>query len=959
MYTKTPGGVRRQPFAFALAGLLLPFAAQAQEPNETVEEIVVTGSHIEGMDEDALPLSVLDAEAIRDLGAVNMQDLLAYIPAISDFEFEDTNTGTNGARGDVAGVNLRGIGSGNTLVMINGRRMVVHPTYQAINNVPVTFYNVNSIPSPAVSRIEVLRDGASALYGADASAGAVNFVTRTDDEGFRVSGKYGASSETSYDESEIAAQGGWAFNGGRTNLGVFGTWYSRSSVNMYELDDLYFQLDRRGHEALPEEWRDDSQLRNDSTLTPYARVSTGSLNAEGQWVPTGNLHVNSGTGALTAGAGSERYNFNEDQIVTPETERFNFLASLTHELGGGMEFFGDASFYSSSTFTLRAASPLDDSLAFLIVPSDSFHNPTGEDVLILGWRPVDLGPRVIDVDQDEFRLLGGLRGTWGAWNWESALMHSEAEASDTEGNRQAKSLFTAQLAVNGPDALNPFAVPGGNTQAALDGIRVSATDVRTSRLTMWDMRLNRADLFSLPGGEAGLAAGVEWRREYYKDDRDPRLDGSQPFDNGAIFDESDLIGVSATFDSSADRDTASAYAELFLPFVGDSNAMTLVHALEMQLAVRYENPSDFEDKTVPKISLRWAPFSALSLRASYTEGFRAPNLPQMNQGTIIRRIDGIEDPLRADVTGRPVDTGDTYRVTTRVANPNLEPEDTETTMYGFVISPEDGPLAGLRISWDYFNIKQEGVVGLFEPEDSLALDALLRAQGSFNPDVERASVTAADQAAFDAWNQANPDDQRTPVGVATNIVNQYLNLDPREVSGWDASIRYTTADTSAGLFSFGVEATKLTQFDQMFLDDTAGDLTQDLIGRNGNPEWRATATLGWLFRNFSANLSMRYVGEVYDTSLTDAGSDLSGWYDELTDTTYWLVEDWTVYNLGLAYSFADAQGWAQGLTLNAGVRNLTNEKPPFADESFGYFSGLHNSYGRVTWAQLTYAFGGN
>ena len=117
---------------------LLPFATSAQQnqADEALEEVVVTGTYIQGLSEEALPVTVLGEQAIKDLGAVNMQDILAYVPSIGDFEFEDTNTGTNGARGDVAGVNMRGIGSGNTLVMINGRRMVVHPTYQAINNVP-------------------------------------------------------------------------------------------------------------------------------------------------------------------------------------------------------------------------------------------------------------------------------------------------------------------------------------------------------------------------------------------------------------------------------------------------------------------------------------------------------------------------------------------------------------------------------------------------------------------------------------------------------------------------------------------------------------------------------------------------------------------------------------------------------------------------------------------------------
>ena len=930
--------------------VLLPLSALAQDNDEPVEEIVVTGTFIEGVSEEVLPVTVMGEQAIENLGAVGMFDILGYIPSIGDFEFDDANTGTNGARGDVAGVNMRGIGSGNTLILINGRRMVVHPTFQAINSVPVTFYNVNSIPSSAVQRIEVLRDGASALYGADASAGVVNFITHRNEEGFALSGKYGASSDTEYDESEITARGGWSFNGGRTNLGLFATYYDRTAVDIRELGDLYFQLDRRGHPELPEEWRDDSQLRNDSSLTPWARVSVGSLNAEGRFIGT-TMHVNSATGMLANGSGSERYNFNEAQLVTPATERFNAMGSVTHELANGVEFFGDATFYTSESNTFRAASPLDDSLAFLIVPASSFHNPTGQDVLILGWRPVDLGPRVIDVDQDELRLMAGFRGEFRGWDWESALLFSEAEATDTEGNRQAKSLFTSQLEVNGPDALNPFAGPGGNTQAALDGIRISATDVRTSRITLWDMRLSNNDLFTAPGGPAGFATGVEWREEYYKDDRDPRLDGSQPFSNGPIFDESDVIGVSATLDSSASRDTASLYAELFVPIVGEANEMLATKALELQLAARYEDTSDFGDTAKPKIGLRWEPVTGFSLRGSYTEGFRAPNLPQMNQGTIIRRIDGIEDPLRSDVTGLPIDTGQTYRVTTRVANNNLEPEDTETTMIGFVVAPETGTvLDGLRVTFDRFNIKQDGVVGILDPEDALDLDVILRQQGSSNPDVVRASVTAADQAAFDTWNMNNPNDQRTPVGVATNIINQYLNLDPREVDGWDAAIEYQTTETPFGTFTFRYDTTWIMKFEQQ------GVATDNLLRRNGNPERRSTTSVNWGYRDFNANLTVRYVGDVYDSSLWASGSDISGTYDPVLDRTYWEVESWTTYNLGLTYDFGSSSSWAQGLRLNAGVRNLTDEDPPFADESFGYFTALHNSYGRVVWGQLTYTF---
>ncbi|MDX1380589.1 MAG: TonB-dependent receptor plug domain-containing protein, partial [Xanthomonadales bacterium] len=426
MYTKHSPYPFSRWFSVLLLVLALPFAAIAQpqpqddedeeDPNATsLDTVVVTGTHIEGLTEEQLPVTIMDDEAIERTGAINMQDILTYIPSISDFEFEDTNTATNGARGDVAGVNMRNLGSGNTLVLLNGRRMVVHPTFQAINNVPVQAYNVNSIPSSAISRIEVLRDGASPLYGADASAGVVNFVPYTGYDGLNISGRYGWSDDTNYDEAEFTVAGGLEFNGGLTQLGLFGTFYDRSHVHQDELGEFFAILDRQGMDFLPEEWRSDSQWNNGSTLTPYARFRVGMLNEGGQFIgPT--RHINPVTGAVGNGNGPARYNFNETQWAVPSTERVNFMATFSHMMDNNLEFFGDAFYYDASSDTQRAASPLDDSLAFLIVPPDAFYNPfPGQEVLLLGWRPVDLGPRIIPVDQDSWRVLGGLRGEWGGW----------------------------------------------------------------------------------------------------------------------------------------------------------------------------------------------------------------------------------------------------------------------------------------------------------------------------------------------------------------------------------------------------------------------------------------------------------------------------------------------------------------------------------------------------------------
>ncbi|WP_321392578.1 TonB-dependent receptor plug domain-containing protein [Emcibacter sp.] len=939
--------------------MLAATTAQAQEAaaDEALEfeEVVVVGTRIKGLSEAALPVTVMGNEQMEAVGATNMQDILSYIPAIGDFEFQDANTGTNGARGDVAGVNMRSLGSGNTLTLINGRRMVVHPTFQNINDVPTTFYNVNSIPSSAIQRVEVLRDGASALYGADATGGVVNMVPFTSYDGIMVSGKYGFAENTGYDELTLTARGGWSLNDDKTKIGVFGTYYKRSGVPITELDDLYGTLDRRENENIPEEWQGDSQLNNLSSTTPYSVFTTGSLNDQGTWESTGTYHVNP-DGSTSSGSGSERYDFNEDVWITPEVDRFNAMINLKHEFDNGIELFADALYYNSKSTTQRAASPLDSGLAYIIIPEENYYlqqaaaaNPdlAGSDVLLTRYRPVELGARIIEVNQDAFRVMTGLSGDAYGWDWETALVYSEATADDEEFNRQSKNLLSASLALTTPDAFNVFGGPDANSEAVLESIRISSVQKSKTTLATWDFKLTKDDLFSLPGGDVGTAVGVEWRRESYLDDRDPRQDGSMPYSYGELYDESDVVGVSATTDSSASRHVFSSFAEMVLPFVGEANAMPGIHALEFQLAARYENFSDAGDTLKPKVGFRYAPVESFSFRGSFAKGFRAPNLPQMNQGDIIRRSLGVEDPLRSDVTGLDIDTGALYRITTRLGNDQLEPEHTDTLTLGAVFEPT-GALDGLRVTFDWWKIEQENVVVILDADYQLELEALT---GS-NPNVIRAAVTAEDQAAFDAWNLANPGDQRTAVGVATNIISQYINADKREVEGWDASIEYRTGETGAGSFRFRADLSRLSKFVQ-----TAGDVETDYLRRNGNPEWRASGSISWMYDDFTTTVTVKHVGSVYDTSLYDsADSGNSGTVDEDLNRVYWDVDSWTTFDVAMKYRFTDNGNAIDGTVLGLGVRNVGDKQPPFADESNGYFTSLHNSYGRVWWLSVSKEF---
>jgi outer membrane receptor protein involved in Fe transport len=973
----------------ATASLAVGGAATAQEAEvQEEEEIVVVGSYIGGVgDSGVLPVTVVNREDLDAIGGQSAGELLIYAPAVGDVEFADNNTGTNGARGDVTGANLRGLGSGRTLTLVNGRRIAPHPQSEAVDSVPVTFTNVNAVPGNLINRIEVLRDGASALYGSDAIAGVVNLNLFSDYEGGELSARYGEGDQLPYREMSFGARAGIAFNNDRTNLTVAAGYYHRDSVNVNEYPEWYSTSDRR--DILPADWLGDTQFDNGSALSPYARFRAGTLLPDGRFQgirvssavgPVVNYTSASGFGTTAAGYHIQpttfpgslatltpglslddasaldrdlNYDFSEDETIIPEIDRFNFGVTFNHRLHSGVEIFGEALYYNSISETKRAAGPIDTSLAFLIVPANNYYNPFGPigsinrlaninappeglSSVIVGYRPVELGPRIIEVQQELYRVLGGVRFSVGAWDAESALGYSEATSRDEEFNRLSKTLLQDQLALTTPDAFNPFWGPGANSDAVLSQVRVSSVRFGESSMLTWDAKAVNSEVFTLPGGPVGAAFGVDVRRERVFEDSDPRLDGTMKFTNGAEPDRSDLVGVSATDDFDGERDIWAAFAELNVPIVGEGNNLPLIYGLNLQLAGRYENSSDYGDNFSPKIAAHWFLTPSLSLRAAYGEGFRAPNLVQINQGDITRRNTGDADLYRVGVTNTPGDTGETYRVSTRAGNPNLEAEESESRVFGIIYQPSGGVLNGLRASVDYFEVETTNAIANIGVSRLLEEDFNNRVAGGPGiPEVIRAPVTPDEILLFNAYNLANPTMMRAPAGEVINVLDGYVNLANRSVSGYDYAISYDFPMTRFGAFSIGATATNILEILEVQEDGTAFDD----IRFNGNPEWRGTAFVNWNLGDFRTGWSVRYVSGVEDSSATN-------------DTTgeRWQVDDWYTINGYLTYEIGSSvPGDSTSLTI--GVRNLTNELPPYADETYGFLTGLYSSEGRVIYGR--------
>lgn len=1021
--------------------------AQAQETPATTsqpssqgeplvqEKVVVTGSNIAGAsDSGAIAVTILDSEQLAALGATSTGEILESLPQAGAYEINGAADGPNDARGDVATVNLRGLGTGNSLVLLNGRRMAFHAVNQDIGSTPRQIVNVNAFPQAGIDRVEVLRDGASALYGADATAGVVNTILSADTSRGTFDIRKSWLENTDHSDLGIDFSKGFEFNEDRTRVLLVGSYFERNGLFASELGPQFNSVDKRTFLGDSPFGTDTVDFRNTSTSSPFGQFRTGSVVDGvfvGQRARIGNTNVTTTSGTFHIqpcsfpGTVAElgdfgegcvgvddntldiglRYDFNNYQPnnalnqgvnitnspelqlgrqFISETERRNFYALGEHDFTANITGFAEVLFYQADTFSSRAPQPLDSGLAFLIIPRTNYWNPFGAttspnripglrtsdvpedglDVLLSNWRPTDLGPRFIATETETYRVLAGVRGEAGKWDWESALAISGNTTTDTESNRLSKTLLAAELAKSTPDAINPFGGPNANTQEQWNRARISSTNSGETELTTWDFRASNSEVFSTWAGDVGVAGGVEWRQESYLEDRDPRLDGTITFDTSTVSGISDVVGVSPTRDSAGERNVFSAFGEALIPLYRGEG--TFKNDLTLQIAARAEHFDDIEETVLkPKVALSWFPVSSFNLRAAYSQGFRAPNLPQLSRGDVSRLNLGRDDYYRLPVLpDDPNVNGSAYLADVRQSNPNLENEDTETVVLGAVadlvpLFNQDW-ISDFRVSLDYWQFEQTDLVGVFGVNEALAFDALLRLDGSSNPNVVRAAPTADEIAAFAAYNAANPNDQRVAAGQVLFVRDPYINLDKQTADGFDLGIATEFDLGEMGEISVDVETTYLQTLEIIRNDlltalaanpefDGVFDFIEpDRIAIDGNPQWRSTATFGWRIDDLRFGGSVRYVSDFEDIN-ADVDTDGDGVNEQF------IVEDNVRVNL-----FGEVRlpgfGPISRTQVRLGINNVFDEPPPLADESLGYRPDYHSLKGREIFVTLGLRF---
>jgi outer membrane receptor protein involved in Fe transport len=652
---------KRTPLARAIrlaiggaAGLSAALAAPAVLAQDQ-DEIVVVGSRVGGSTsnfDSSSPIVTVSREAIEESGYTNLQQLLVKLPSAGNDTFSTRGNNQDSTANGGAAISLRGLGADATLVLVNGRRVTISSFAQ---NITTNFVDINALPVSAIERIEVLKDGASAVYGSDAVAGVVNVVLRKDFEGLETAASFGMADGI----DETTASLIWGTGSDVGNVTMIADYYRNTRLANVERgpagsanQEARGGVDLSSSRGFPGSFVVDGVATFDPTCPP-ARQGAG-----------GNCFFDYGP-------------FN---IITPAAERSG-LVVLARRQFGDVELFAEFGAQHNRSEAQGAPTPLDGD-AGLTVPATHPDNPfaTVNTIGIRRFRTVDAGPRQWDIETDNLRALVGLRGAFGDWDWEIAAQRGRSESTQS-GDRSmgwVRTDFLQQQIDLGN--YNPFGTTF-NPQDVIEQITTSLVRQGESDLTAFDATIT-GSLFEMPAGKARMAAGVEYREESVSDVPDDQ------FQRGLIF---GTESVSAA----ASRDITSLFVEFSLP---------LLDNLDAQIAGRYDDYSDAGDTTNPKVALRWAVTDNFALRGSWSEGFRAPSLAQVGLGPSQESQFFIDRFYCTEQGISPCPLLD-YTIIFS-GNPNLSPEESETYNLGAVWQP----LEGLDIAVDYWDIVQKNKI---------------------------------------------------------------------------------------------------------------------------------------------------------------------------------------------------------------------------------------------------------
>lgn len=907
----------------AFGGTLMAGSALAQQP----QRIEITGSAIKRIDaETVAPVEVITREQIERTGQPTAADVLRNLPInTGSFNESFSNSFAPGA----AGISLRGLGQKTTLVLINGRRVA---GYGFAQNLQDTFVDLNSIPTSAVERIEILKDGASAIYGSDAIAGVVNIILRKDYQGVEATVSGGAFEGKNDYRASVA--GGFG-NQARDGYNIFAT------VDMYHRDlllqgDTKFLASRdlrgipggRNYQSLTGggTWREITGTSVNGTLSnTYRAISEcgGTVMNGAQAVEAGLINPVGATNLAMADP-TNTYctrDFKDQFTALPGTDRVGALVRGTFTVSPTVMAYAElglsrteteqtfqAPFFAGTTGLQQTSAGLRP-FAYNVnfnagVAGNPFvptaGNPNGR-ARYVGVQN-DMGTRDTNITSDSARGVLGVTYTLGNWDLDSGIVVSRNEVESVFSNRLSLSGTSALFGIGtGPQPPVPTSTsstynldrPSLNSAAVRDSFRADFPRKSTSELMSIDTKASTT-FGSLPGGPIGLALGAEFRKESLKDRPDPMASSG------------DILGQGITA-TDGERDNTSFSAELSLP---------VLKGLEAQLAVRHDRYSDYGSSTTPKAGFKYRLNDAVLIRANWGKGFRAPTLPEISP-SVATFFTGVTDPQ----TNTAVNISGVF-----AGNPDLKPETSISRTLGIVLEPAKDVSLGLG----YFHIDWKDVVA----SDSFQNILNASCPPALRPGNGGPGCPSTDNVIRDPQN----------ANAVVTVLSNYENLAQRVIKGADIdfSVRFGT-----GLGKMTVSGSGT--YTHRFIEDGVNYAGTN-AGSNTYPRWRSSLgvdldTGPWAFTaraNYTHRVRQQFVPSTYFTAQDPRFQ---------TGVLPTHVYSHTTLDLFTRYQMS------KNLTLSAAVLNVMDKTPPY-DPGFSttslYDFSLHDIRGRQFRLSLNY-----
>ena len=892
-----------------LVAAALPALAFAQTPPAAeavkLEAFTVTGSNLRaGESLGGANLRVVTTAEIEQAGTGSLYTFIKKIPEAGANGFGENRVNTSSP--GTASVSLRGLGANSTLVLLNGRRLTAAPFAQggsAATLGTIQFVDLNMIPVDAIARVEVLKDGASAIYGADAVAGVVNFILKDNVQGSTVRAYYGdfpgGIAANTFKGSVYAGA-----TSGKLKVFALANFMHQAKIQYPEFSQKSISL---------------STTQNPGTfIIPVGGTNpiTGAVIPAGTAAAARTFAVSSTSTAFppsfistTNTTTPNRHNINEVLTPQPRVTRYGALATASYELSNSASAYAEINYQKNVNLEYLSASPITN-LNTVVIPANAAYNPFGVAVTndpVVGatllYRFTELGPRATETTNEFKRVVAGLKGKLAdTWSYDASLLYNRSTSDNAlvSGWVSQAAVNAALADTNRATALNLFnngSTPANNA-ATLAKLVSNGTREAFTELTSLNA-MATGSVYKLSAGDIKLATGGEWRDESFRDRRtqDQLLNQSTPVPQ-----------------SKGSRRVSAAYVEVSLPLAAPAQKIPLLATLDLNAAGRAEHYNDagFSNTAVPKLGLRWQPFDAqVTFRGSWGKGYRAPSLAELYQPVSTSVVFNIADPLRA---GRPGsnsnDTTTGQRQVVSGGNPLLSPEKSESFNTGVQIQPR--ALPGLSLGLDYYKVDVRDRIG------ASATPAIMLANPTLFPGfVDRAAPTTSDAA------------NNLP-GELIRIRQVIGNFGTAVTKGLDLSAEYRV--TTKHLGKFTARAVGSTIYHAII--KTRPDLAAvETVRTFEVPHFRGNGSLAWNYQKFGAALTADYI---------------AGFPDAAPSTLR--VKQQTVTGLQVSYDLPAAT------KVTLGANNLFDKNPPRTASSTGYAEQTAYFLPRFLYLEITKKF---